>query len=244
MSDRLAEMFARTRAEGRGYRRPSTMVLHTGELPDEYGRRGAGDTAVCAVVHAYYPDLLPEIVDRLVRCKRLTHAVVTHPLHVPSDALDEQLERLRHRGVNVQLRRLENRGRDVLPMLQVLDLLLATDCNAFVKVHTKKSLQSADGYGERWRRELLDGLLPGEIGNEKIVAFLANAPEVGFIAPAKWVVQTRERDLVAKRLSRIASAIRASSSRSISRRAISLAPARLSIAMRSAFRWLLNSKRV
>jgi len=177
--------------------------VHSGALPAEWRSRGAGDTTVCAVVHAYYADLLGEIVDRLLLCERLTDVVVTHPLHVPESDLAGPLELLRDAGVTVHAVRVENLGRDVWPFLQVLDIMLATRCHAFVKVHTKKTPHAGEGYGEQWRRELLEGLLPGHASVESIVSFIVNAPVPGFVAPAPRVVRASHRDKSRKYLRRL-----------------------------------------
>lgn len=177
--------------------------VHSGALPVEWAARGAGDTTVCAVVHAYYPDLLSEIVERLLICGRLTDVVVTHPLHVAESELSGPLAALRAAGITVRVVRTENRGRDVWPFLQVLDIMLATECHAFVKVHTKKTLHAAEGYGEQWRRELLEGLLPDRESVESIVTFIANAPVPGFVAPVPRVVRATGRDRSRRHLRRL-----------------------------------------
>jgi len=174
--------------------------LHAGSLPDGWLGRGAGDTTVCAVVHVFYPELLPEIVERLLLCRRLTDVIITHPLHISESDLVGSLTSLRAMGVRVRCVRVENLGRDVWPLVQVIDHLLATSCHAFVKVHTKRTPHVPAEYGDRWRTELLEGLLPGPDGIEEIVTFLANAPVPGYVAPARWIARTAHRERTRRHL--------------------------------------------
>lgn len=184
---------------------PRVPAVHHGTLPDSLARLGAGDARVCAIVHGFYPEILPEFVQRLLLCKRLSHVIVTHPPHIGSSEVLEPFGLLVGRGVVVEAHRVENRGRDVLAFVEVAQRALDTGCDAFIKVHTKKSTYLADGAGDAWRQGLLAGLLPSSEAIEAQVAFIVNTPVAGFAAPRRWI-DAVERDIlhrsVVRRLAR------------------------------------------
>jgi hypothetical protein len=167
-------------------------VVYDGELPDRISVLGAGDVQVCAIVHAFHLDILPEIVERLVLCGRLHTAIVTHPPHLRSDEVLAQCQSLVDRGVVIRTQRLQNLGRDVLPFASVAEQALDTGCEVIIKVHTKKSSYLPNQRGEDWRRTLLAGLLPSAESIERIVAFVANSPVAGFVAPRRWIGEVDE----------------------------------------------------
>lgn len=176
-------------------------IVYDGELPDSIGRLDAGDARACAIVHAFHLDLLPEIVERLSLCGRLHHVIVSHPPHLRSEDVLAHCQPLIDRGVQVNAQRLPNRGRDVLPFVSVVEQALNTGCEAFIKVHTKKSGYLPDQGGEVWRTGLLTGLLPSPDNIERIVAFVVNAPVAGFAAPRRWI-STVDEDIRDRRVLR------------------------------------------
>ncbi len=184
---------------------PRVPVVHRVTLPTSHSGLGAGDASVCAIVHGFYPEVLPEFVERLLLCTRLSHVIVTHPPHVGSVQALEAFAPLVDRGVAVVSQSVENRGRDLFALVAVAQRALDTDCDAFIKVHTKKSADLPNGAGESWRQGLLAGLLPSSEAVEKQVAFIVNAPVAGFAAPRRWI-DAVERDImnrsVVRRLAR------------------------------------------
>jgi lipopolysaccharide biosynthesis protein len=102
------------------------------------------------VVHAYYPDLLGEIIEAAGDARDLPWFVTT----APSELLLEQCrEILDGAGISHQVRPAVNRGRDIWPFLQLLPELSMLGVTRFIKVHTKRSPHRIDG--DRWRRDLL-----------------------------------------------------------------------------------------
>jgi lipopolysaccharide biosynthesis protein len=73
----------------------------------------------------------------------------------------------------------ENRGRDVLPFLQVAGRLYDEGVRIVLKLHTKRSTHRQDG--ETWRRELVEKLLAPERATSILAAF-RQRPELGLVA--------------------------------------------------------------
>lgn len=98
------------------------------------------DVRTAVVAHVFYPDLLPEIV----ACRRFLPA--TSPLHVTVPGEKSQEARQRVRGLpNVVVHEVENRGRDIAPLLQLLNAGVLAPFDAVLKIHTKRSPHLRDG---------------------------------------------------------------------------------------------------
>lgn len=131
---------------------------------------------VAVVIHAFYPDVLAGILDRLVRLQQPLHLYVTCP---PEAAEAVQLL-LAQSGYRHSLLRTENRGRDVLPFLRILQLVRKDGLPIVLKLHTKKSLHLE--LGSEWADALFDDLLaPARF--EKAVTQLENGQGVLMVGP-------------------------------------------------------------
>jgi len=141
---------------------------------------------VCAVVHVYYPELFDEIVERLQRCATLHTVIVTYTTDDHYLRVQQSARPLVAQGATVELVRVDNRGRDMLPFVTVAPRALATGCQAFVKVHTKRSPHLGP-YGDRWRRGLLDGLLPDPATIAQASQWFSEVDNVGFGVPYAYL---------------------------------------------------------
>ena len=141
---------------------------------------------VCAVVHAYYPELFGEIVEHLGRCVSLRHVIVTYCDPNVENVITATAAPLVRNGVAVDTVLVDNRGRDMLPFVTVAPQALATGCRAFIKLHTKRSPHLGDE-GDRWRRELLDGLLPDPLTIAGVSRWCTEEPNVGFGVPGRYL---------------------------------------------------------
>ncbi|HUB88330.1 MAG TPA: glycoside hydrolase family 99-like domain-containing protein [Dyella sp.] len=132
-------------------------------------------TRPCAIIHAWYLEVLEEMVLAL-RDSGIDWRIIftTPPTH-------EQALRncLRHLGVPEEVYVFENRGRDMLPFLQVADQLLEEGVDVVLKLHTKRSTHRRDG--DQWRRELIDKLASPHSAKRILTAFQSN-PRLGLVA--------------------------------------------------------------
>lgn len=108
---------------------------------------------VALVIHAFYPDVLANILGRLDSIRHPLHLYATCPPEVASEV--QQL--LAGSGYRHTLLQTENRGRDVLPFLQILPLVQRDGLSVVLKLHTKKSLHHEAG--RAWAEALFDDLL-------------------------------------------------------------------------------------
>jgi len=176
-------MVARHRKRLRYRHSPNVIV---GEIPEMMIRRSATQPCVGAIVHVFYPELADELVERLAFIRDLRHVFVTYPSSIESLKIQTAFAPLATLGVSIHITAVENRGRDVLPFVLQLHELEATDCNAFIKLHTKRSPHLQGDTGTNWRRSLIEGLCPGPEECSTIATLFANNPDLLFAVPQRW----------------------------------------------------------
>ena len=146
------------------------------DLPLESGAKFA------AAVHVYHLELLDELIDHLGSIPVEFDLIVTN-----ASGVDLSLDpgRMPHLQQAVVLG-VQNRGRDLWPLAQVVNAGLLDRYNLILKVHTKRSDWRAahgglSGTGSSWRSELLSALL-GDGGNVgRILDAFATLPALGMV---------------------------------------------------------------
>ncbi|MGN5547070.1 glycoside hydrolase family 99-like domain-containing protein [Xanthomonas hortorum] len=131
---------------------------------------------VCVVLHAWYLDVLDEMLDAVAHCAISPRLVITTDLTM----VVEVRHRVQQRGMQAEVEGFENRGRDILPFLHVANRLLDEGVCLVVKLHTKKSTHRSDG--DTWRHEMLSALLAPERADAIVNAFSSD-PLLGLAAP-------------------------------------------------------------
>ncbi len=130
---------------------------------------------VLVILHVFYVDLWPELRQAVRFIPEPVDVVVTLVRGVSDDAAAGIVADVPEAVVRV----VENRGRDIWPMLQVLDLLPGHD--VVLKLHTKKSPHMRGG--DRWRQDLIAGLCGSAEQIARITRLLRTQPRVGMVAP-------------------------------------------------------------
>lgn len=141
-------------------------------------RARPGRTDLAVVVHVFYPALWPEIEARLRRLPLEFDLFVT-VTELPGEPT-QLITDIQRAWPRAQVVGLPNRGRDVLPFLYLVNAGVLSGYRAVCKVHTKASTHRRDG--ARWRRELLDGVLPPE-GAAALVRDFLEAPQAALLVP-------------------------------------------------------------
>ena len=138
------------------------------------------ETARFAVVaHIYYPDLWPEFA------KRFASLSIDYDLYITltyrGDETAELMSDIHEQFPQAFVTTLENRGRDILPFMTLLNAGALDGYEAVCKIHTKKSPHREDG--DHWRKHLISGVLPQEglkllldnfLGNDKAAFWVAD----------------------------------------------------------------------
>jgi len=153
---------------------PESWKLRT-DLPLESPSR------VAAVVHVYYANLLPEILRNLESIPVEFDLFVTNASGRVVSIDPDSIALLQ----NVRVLDVANHGRDILPLVSLVNAGLLDPYELIVKVHTKESAWRAQhdlgGSGAAWRDELLGGLLGTSANVERILSAFAERPELGVI---------------------------------------------------------------
>jgi lipopolysaccharide biosynthesis protein len=145
------------------------------------------------VLHVHYPDLLPELLDRLEHVPVPYDLLVTNSsgarLEVPPEG--------GHRR-NVRLLDVENRGRDILPLVDLANAGYLDPYHLVLKIHTKRSLWRGDhalgaaGDGGAWRDQLLGALLGSAAEVKAILGAFAERPDLGLVTADGSVLGAEE----------------------------------------------------
>lgn len=137
---------------------------------------------VAVVVHAYFTDLLPQLIDSLRTIPVPFDLIVTNatdePLPLDLSALD--------RVVNSVVLDVANQGRDILPLIEVVNADLLEPYELVLKVHTKKSSwreshETLGGDGAAWRDSFLTDLVGTEDQVRGILSAFAADPTLGLV---------------------------------------------------------------
>lgn len=145
-------------------------------------RSGTGTSAitqhahVAIVIHAFYPDVLSEILTFVDALPERHKMFVT-----TTDENAENVQQLLDRsGRSYSLRIVRNRGRDVLPFFLSYRDLKTEGFEFLLKVHTKKSPHRIDG--RRWRQDLYQRLLSPDRFSSNLEALVQDRT-LGIVGP-------------------------------------------------------------
>ncbi|MCD9047986.1 glycoside hydrolase family 99-like domain-containing protein [Luteimonas sp. MHLX1A] len=162
---------------GHAWLEATREALFAGTTPRRtVAARRAPPENVAIVVHAWYPDVLPEILGILGDAAHEYRLVIT----VPAERRLAVETVLRQQDTHAEIVEVENRGRDILPFLQVAGRLLDEGVDVVLKLHTKRSTHREDG--DTWRHELLQRLAAPDRFRAVLAAF-AEDPALGVVGP-------------------------------------------------------------
>ena len=155
--------------------------------------------AVRVVVHAWYPEILVDILGRLRVIDADYDLVITTSPEREADIRQVTTGM----GFTARYEVAPNRGRDILPFLRCVTPW-ADDPNSLVlKLHTKLSPHREDG--ERWRASLLDPLLSPSGFEQSLQAFIRR-PKLGMVGPDGHLIDLNhfrgDNDTLVSRLTR------------------------------------------
>ncbi|NPA29522.1 MAG: glycosyltransferase [Epsilonproteobacteria bacterium] len=137
------------------------------------------------IVHLYYPDLWPEIAEKVEALSETPDIYITVPPHVT----DKEITTVLERTPEAVIYETENRGRDVLPFLKVMDHIGVETYPLICKLHSKKT--GASPLGKVWRRLLYFDLIGSNETVEKIKQTFREDPTVGQVTGKHTVLEAR-----------------------------------------------------
>jgi glycosyltransferase involved in cell wall biosynthesis len=154
-------------------------------IAGEAGKESLPDSRRVALhIHAYYPELLPEIFFRLSRNRARPDLFISISDKDARALVAGELENYQGRVVDIQL--VPNRGRDIGPFLTAFGQRIMADYDFIGHIHTKKSADVRDAaMGSSWYRFLLENLLGGEAGSmaDRILSKMEADASIGMVFP-------------------------------------------------------------
>jgi len=141
------------------------------------------DVRTALHLHVYYPELLPEILERLGQNRSRPDLFVSVPNERALESVRAQLRS--YDGNVVRVLMVPNVGRDLGPLLTAFGTELVKGYDILGHIHTKKSTDIADAStGSTWHRFLTENLLGGKAPmTDIIVGRMATDPSIGLVFP-------------------------------------------------------------
>lgn len=142
---------------------------------------------IAFVIHVYYIEIWKELCDYIKKLDRQFDLYIT----VSKDMNDNNIHKIYNDFPNANIYILENKGRDILPFLQVVNLIDNCSYKYICKLHTKKSLNNENG--DVWRKLLYYDLIgSNEIVNNVIEKLESN--NVGMVTGKNVILNFTEYD--------------------------------------------------
>ncbi|TDQ92452.1 methyltransferase family protein [Paraburkholderia silvatlantica] len=164
------------RAFGAAHDTPAVPSAKAAPLPDFFEIKTMPRSGpIAVVVHLYYEDLWPEIRAALGAIEESFDLFVS----VQSTASERIVNDIKSFYPLAKVMRFENRGRDVLPFVALINSGVLFNYELVCKVHTKRSLHRDDG--DQWRNSLLAGILGSNAQVERIARAFDTDPDVGIV---------------------------------------------------------------
>ncbi len=138
---------------------------------------------LAAVVHVFYRDLLDGIIEQLAAIPVPFDLIVTNASRIELYDVEAGRMPCLRRAVVLPV---ENRGRDLWPLAQLVNAGLLDSYGLIVKVHTKRSgwresHVQLPGSGASWRTELLSAILGEPAELTRILDAYASSPDLGMV---------------------------------------------------------------
>jgi lipopolysaccharide biosynthesis protein len=121
---------------------------------------------IAVVLHLHYADLWPELRDKILNIPEPFDLFVS----VHDDAAEKNAALICGDFPLARVLKFENRGRDILPFVAMINAGLLQGYDLVCKIHSKKSLKTPTD-GDNWRRASVDGIL----GSRMLVRNILNA---------------------------------------------------------------------
>ena len=140
---------------------------------------------IAIVIHLYYHDLWEKELQAY-----LSKIDIAYDLYitVPQGRSDEEILQLFHAQPNAHIYMTENRGRDVLPFLQIMKLIGVENYTYICKMHSKKTGDSA--LGNVWRKLLYYDLIGSNQTVEEIVNLFESDENIGVITGKNTILDS------------------------------------------------------
>lgn len=139
------------------------------------------DTA--AILHIFYLDLVDELAEKTKNLGTQCDFYIS----APNDP--QLMAKISQTFPDAKIIPISNRGRDILPFIEIINRILPLNYDYLIKVHTKMSVHMA--HGNNWRQDVYEKLLGSEEVVQAIKSAFKNDPKLGMLGPVGHVVESR-----------------------------------------------------
>lgn len=153
-------------------------------MANDFVRQAIQPENYAVIIHAYYLDIFSSFLPLLHDCFDLGLRLY---ITCPHENVAKAQKLLAGQCLPFHIFPYDNRGRDILPFLQVLPHVIEAGHRYVIKIHTKRSTHRADG--DKWLADLTKDL----IGREALIAIerrFAESSRLGIIGPSGNVLST------------------------------------------------------
>lgn len=151
-------------------------------LPDTFFiRQRQKNSNIAVVVHAFYPEIWPEVVEYINNIDEKFDLYVSL-IQGRSDHIELEIK---EKFPFANILAFPNHGRDVFPFTELLRVGVLDDYELVCKIHTKRSLHRADG--DAWRQSLYSGLLGSKELVKNICKHMRTDPDISMVVPDGYI---------------------------------------------------------
>jgi GT2 family glycosyltransferase len=143
---------------------------------------------IALVFHVFYTDIWPELCGYLQQLDCDYDLFVT----VTDRCSDAEAAEMLQAFAKMHLYRVENRGRDIKPFVEVLDIIGTKTYRYLCKLHTKKTGESA--LGNVWRKLLYFDMLGSRETVQSILDLFESQPDVGIVTGKSAILDSSRYD--------------------------------------------------
>ena len=176
-------------------------------LDSEHGQTIKNNKKIAVQIHAFYPDVMPEIIHYM------NYIPIDYDIYITTDTNKKKQEILsllkESTAINKKVDVVQNRGRDVAPFLSQMKGVIS-NYDYICHIHTKKSKhEETESLGDNWRRYLLENLFGNTNYFSNLLSLFNENDELGLIYPetykplTKWMQWGRNKEKVQELLSRM-----------------------------------------
>lgn len=137
-------------------------------------------SSVAVILHVHYIDVLDS-----VKCYLKNFSSIPFDLYITTTNSDV-IQSIKTEYPDSYVALVENRGRDVLPFIEMLKLIHHFEYDAVCKIHTKRSDYREDG--SKLRSDLYDALLGSQSRILNAVKMFKDLPMLGLAVPSKFLI--------------------------------------------------------
>lgn len=144
---------------------------------------------IAVILHIHYTDIWDDIAHYLSNLKTFGFDLYITLTNIEYGVVDKIL--LDYPEANIRL--VENRGRDVLPLIETLKNISELNYDYVCKIHSKKSAYRDDG--SAIRNELYDSMLGNRAVIQKILDYFNTNQEAGILVNQKYLLKHTDHNM-------------------------------------------------